>query len=209
MKTCFNHNFSKSANAQILQKASGTAISHIHERNWEIAGFNQKMLFSAIHSAAENALQNKPETITSPNSTIFHFFQNEKCFMFHVSHPRRGAAFFWPNLPRDLVDLNSEHFAKLQDSLISQSYDQNKFSTVLLKENAFFWKKKLKCSSGEPITSPAGGVFLRRLMVILDPDKSWKSFKIFENFIKIDENRLQRNAFFRFKITNIGNPGSW
>ena len=94
MKTCFDRNFSKSTNAQILQKASATATPHIHERNREIAGFNRKMLFSVIHSAAENALQNKPETITSTNSTIFHFFQNEKCFMFHVSHPRRGTAFF-------------------------------------------------------------------------------------------------------------------
>ena len=66
---------------------------------------------------------------------------------------------------------------------ISQSYDQNKFLIVFIKENeAFFDKKqawmqtklssiknKLECSSGEPITSPEGGVFLKRLIVILDP----------------------------------------
>ena len=43
-----------------------------------------------------------------------------------------------PNVPQHLVELNSEHFANFQNSLISQSYDQNKFSAVLLKENAFF-----------------------------------------------------------------------
>ena len=37
-----------------------------------------------------------------------------------------------PNLPQHLVELNSEHFAKLQDSFISQSYDQNKFQLFLL-----------------------------------------------------------------------------
>ena len=47
-----------------------------------------------------------------------------------------------PNLPQHLVELNSEHFAKLQDSFISQSYDQNKFLIVFIKENEAFFDKK-------------------------------------------------------------------
>ena len=55
MKTCFNQNFSKSANGQFLQKASATATSDVSNTNREIAKFNQKTLFSAIYSGVQNA----------------------------------------------------------------------------------------------------------------------------------------------------------
>ena len=57
-------------------------------------------------------------------------------------HFSESSTPIWPNLPRELVELNSEHFAKLQDSLISQSYDQNKFLIVFIKENKAFFDKK-------------------------------------------------------------------
>ena len=89
MKTCFDHNFSKSTTAQFLQKASATATSHIHDRNKIAAKFDRKLLFSVIHSAPENGphrsrISQKPLRLLILLIFITSKMKNVSCFMFHT-----------------------------------------------------------------------------------------------------------------------------
>ena len=89
MKTCFNHNFSKSANGQFLQKASATATSDVSNTTRAIAKFNRKTLFSAIHSAPENAppryrISQRPLRLLILLIFITFKMKNVSCFMFHT-----------------------------------------------------------------------------------------------------------------------------
>ena len=89
MKTCFNHNFSKSANGQFLQKASATATSDVSNTTREIAKINRKTLFSAIHSAPENGpprsrISQKPLRLLILLIFITSKMKNVSSFIFHT-----------------------------------------------------------------------------------------------------------------------------
>ena len=81
---------------KFCKKAFVSATSDMDDTNRELAGFNQKILFSPVFSGAQTGMrpttcQNKPETVISIS---FSYSQNEKCsyFMFHT--PRWGTASF-------------------------------------------------------------------------------------------------------------------
>ena len=135
MKTSFDHNFSKSANGQFLQKASATATSDVSNTNREIAKFNQKTLFSAIYSGVQNAaapsLLELLELLT-PGA-------KKKCCMLNYLEmfiaPKLCAINADPseNLHTSSTD-RAWHLIKIwtQTVLIIKSYDQNKFQLFLL-----------------------------------------------------------------------------
>ena len=161
MKTSFDHNFSKSANGQFLQKASATATSDVSNTNREIAKFNQKTLFSAIYSGVQNAaapsLLELLELLTpgaKKNCCMLNYLQ-----MFIA--PKLCAINADPseNLHTSSTDRDWD-LIKIwtQTVLITKSYDQNKFSIVLLKENAFFF---LSLNAAQVNRSPhqRGGYF--------------------------------------------------
>ena len=101
MKTCFNHNFSKSTATQILKKPSAAAISINYNTHAETAEINQKTLILIIFSGAENGarpttLQNKPKTVIS---IIFSYSKNEKYSIFKFQTHRWGTGSFQPAFP--------------------------------------------------------------------------------------------------------------
>ena len=145
MKTCFNHNFSKSANGQFLQKASAAATSDVSNTNREIAKFNQKTLFSAIYSGVQNAATPSflelLELLTpgaKKNCCMLNYLQ-----MFIA--PKLCAINADPseNLHISSTD-RAWHLIKIwtQTVLIIKSYDQNKFQLFLSKKTIRFHQKR-------------------------------------------------------------------
>ena len=84
-------------NGQFLQKASAAATSDVSNTNRETAKFDQKILFSAILSAAENEPQRsrisqKPPGLLILLILIAFQMKNVSCFMFHTL---AGVEFFF------------------------------------------------------------------------------------------------------------------
>ena len=160
MKTCFNQNFSKSANGQFLQKASATATSDVSNTNREIAKFNQKTLFSAIYSGVQNAaapsLLELLELLTpgaKKNCCMLNYLQ-----MFIAPKLCTINADPSENLHTSSTD-RAWHLIKIwtQTVLITKSYDQNKFSIVFIKENDKISSKSVFSARGEHSTPMSGG----------------------------------------------------
>ena len=127
-----------------MQKTTATATSDINNTHAETAEFNQKTLILIIFSGAQNGVpQNGWKPLTSPypctqrkvvinEKPVYSFFRILNSDLTEPSSRARRAEF------RTLCKIaRFVNFAKL-----SQSYDQNKFLIVFIKENEAFFDKK-------------------------------------------------------------------